>query len=820
MSASTPISPPLPDAPYRGIEPFRFTDQQIFAARSEETWTLLSNVTLYRAVLLYGASGTGKSSLINAGFLPEALKENYVPDRLRVQPFAGREIKVERIRLSGNEENASYLRSNFARPEAEESSESIELSLASFKASLERFRLKPHESGSSLFQTPQSERPLLIFDQFEEFITLFEEAQRVGSAAETKLALESVPAAQQDILTTLVDLIQDETLPIKIIFSFREDYLAKLSLLFEFCPELMDQAQRLLPPGIEELPQIIRAPFTNPELRAHFLKTTKSAGSEISESLAQKISAELARRSEGDTANLTELQIVCQRLWQASDAEAMFAKDGIQGLLKSYGTDVFRHFAPELRDPAVVLLSHMITASNTRNIISEEDLLSRTGECDFEPAQCSSALTALSRSQIVRREPRHSIYFYEITSEYLVPWIKERVAERKSAEELRLAEAAQQKLEAERAEAVARFEAEQQRGRLLRRLLAAMILLVIGIFGMGVFAYRQVQRAHAAEEALEAKEDDVQNGQIRDKNEVIKATEMMVSQDKQESLQGIQQIDTLIKEGKVPSELKSVLIATASTNQDEQVRAAAYKVLTQAAQNDQGLTESIVKAAQKSDTLAQNLPPRFYIHYADDRQLGQAQQVAAALKKQGYIVPGIQKKVDKDAKTNQLRYFRENEPGMPNPAEISSLVRKATKIDLRPMYLKGYDSAKMRPGHFEIWFASPGQPVVETEATDGVLSLNIVDAEGHWLGQPNLKIRIAPDGDSFYSAKEYPGTQTAFRLPPGSFELKIDLEGYETDERKFTIRAEGERLKIRLAKKPGTRRDLIPKPYPARPPNQ
>ena len=63
--------------------------------------------------------------------------------------------------------------------------------------------------------------------------------------------------------------------------------------------------------------------------------------------------------------------------------------DGIEGLLKSYGTDVFLNFTPDLRDAAVVLLSHMITASNTRNIISEEDLLSRTTDCDFQPAQCT-----------------------------------------------------------------------------------------------------------------------------------------------------------------------------------------------------------------------------------------------------------------------------------------------------------------------------------------------------------------------------------------------------------------------------------------------
>ena len=226
-----------PGRSYRGVEPFRFTDQQIFAARTEETWTLLSNVTLYRAVLLYGASGTGKSSLINAGFLPQILKENQIPDRLRVQPFAGREIKVERIRITGTEEQAAYLPSSFAPADSNTSAESIELSLADFKARLEKFRLAPASAESGdLFRAPRATpRPLLIFDQFEEFITLFEEAQRMDTN-ETGGGAKVALAAQADILQTLVELIQDETLPVKIIFAFREDYLAKLSLLFEYCP--------------------------------------------------------------------------------------------------------------------------------------------------------------------------------------------------------------------------------------------------------------------------------------------------------------------------------------------------------------------------------------------------------------------------------------------------------------------------------------------------------------------------------------------------------------------------------------------------------
>ncbi len=193
------------------------------------------------------------------------------------------------------------------------------------------------------------------------------------------------------------------------------------------------------------------------------------------------------------------MQIVCQRLWQAPNPEELFAKDGIEGLLKDYGADVFQHFTPELRDAAVVLLSHMITASNTRNIISEEDLLSRTAQCDFQPSQCTASLAALARSQLVRREPRHNIYFYEITSEYLVPWIKEQVAERKSAEEQRLAEEARQKLEQERAQAIAKFETEKRRGRLMRRLLMGMGVLMIAVLILGWLGVKQYRQLHAAE---------------------------------------------------------------------------------------------------------------------------------------------------------------------------------------------------------------------------------------------------------------------------------------------------------------------------------
>ena len=113
-------------------------------------------------------------------------------------------------------------------------------------------------------------------------------------------------------------MIKDEELPIKLLFVFREDYLAKLNILFEHVPKLLDQYLRLLPPHTNDLKQIIRAPFEKEELRREFVKSQTDQGrSELTDELAGEIAAELARRSEGGRVNLSELQIVCRKLWES-----------------------------------------------------------------------------------------------------------------------------------------------------------------------------------------------------------------------------------------------------------------------------------------------------------------------------------------------------------------------------------------------------------------------------------------------------------------------------------------------------------------------
>ena len=56
-------------------------------------------IVMYRGALVYSGSGTGKSSLLNAGLIPRAIEEGFRPERVRVQPKPGEEIIIERMPL-------------------------------------------------------------------------------------------------------------------------------------------------------------------------------------------------------------------------------------------------------------------------------------------------------------------------------------------------------------------------------------------------------------------------------------------------------------------------------------------------------------------------------------------------------------------------------------------------------------------------------------------------------------------------------------------------------------------------------------------------
>jgi hypothetical protein len=269
---------------------------------------------------------------------------------VRVQPRADEELVVERIVIE--EDREVFLPSLFA-PEDDAPPRTV-LSTAAFD---ERLR-----AGCD------SCRPLLIFDQFEELVTLFEDA------GEREL--------QQRIAESLVALVRDEVLPVKVLFAFREDYLARVKQLLGAVPELVDQALRLSPPHAAELTTIIRGPFE---------RYPGQFEPELTSELAERLRERLAQRFGTGEVSLSEVQTVCLRLWQSADPAALLDEKGVQGLLEDYLGEELEAFPPDLKYPAVALLGQMVTAQGTRNVISAESLVERVREEDRGVRRSSSS---------------------------------------------------------------------------------------------------------------------------------------------------------------------------------------------------------------------------------------------------------------------------------------------------------------------------------------------------------------------------------------------------------------------------------------------
>jgi hypothetical protein len=705
----TSVAAPLPRLPYRGIEPFRYADQSIFAVREEEIWDLVSLITIYRGVLLYGESGTGKSSLIDAGLIPTAQTKGYVIDKLRVQPSLGSEIKVERISAT-DADGPPYLPSAFAddRPGGEGVTQNqVTLSIDDFAARVKSF---VEESAA---QGAEGRQPLLIFDQFEEIVTIFDEVMRgerdTGQQRQAREeARRQAPIVQARIVETLLEFLLDDSLPVKILFVFRADYLAKVSALFELYHDILDQYLYLQPPRAEELQEIIRAPFE--KLHGHFTR-------EIDEGLAEDVAADIRKRSEGGAVNLTELQIACLMLWESPDPEKEFAEKGVRGLLQEYWERELGKMSAELLRPATALLTHMLTATNTRNIISGKELIDRVLEEEEEEAsdeykgRLVRALQALTQTKLVRRELRYDTYFYEIVSEFIVPRIVQQKAQREAELALRKREK-EAKLQTEREREIEKLElkrerevARQKQSR-QRWVIIALILFLLAVSVTTLLFYQQ--RAAAQEAQKQAEEASLRikeaSARIEDerkrREEIYDLLKNLNSPFHEQRLKAIQQINALAQSHTLPPGVGSTLLLSVVTDKDPEVSKAAYDLLVEAAKDDPQIGQAIGLAAEVVDAnAADKLPPRVFIQIESEQQRPHAEQAKAALENKNIIVPGIEVVgPNRTPAVTQLRYRSEDKD---RADEVMKTLRSAgiKATSLSSIYVS-------RAGQLELWFGS------------------------------------------------------------------------------------------------------------------
>ena len=73
--------------PWKGLDSYSYSDNSIFYGRTNETEALVDTILNNRFTILYGPSGVGKSSLLNAGVRPKLAEKNFFVVDISMRQF-------------------------------------------------------------------------------------------------------------------------------------------------------------------------------------------------------------------------------------------------------------------------------------------------------------------------------------------------------------------------------------------------------------------------------------------------------------------------------------------------------------------------------------------------------------------------------------------------------------------------------------------------------------------------------------------------------------------------------------------------------------
>ena len=384
----------LPDAPYRGISSYRLLDSGLLFARDDQIERLVQLILVYRAALVFGESGVGKTSMLNAGFVPEALRLGYLPERVRLRFDGAAPLVIEHIGLETSSSGAT-LPSNFGIERT--GARSSALGVEDFRARL--WDLGPEDGA------------LLVFDQFEELVTLFEDAPAAGQ-------LQDALALQARLFDLIVEALTTPTVAAKFVFSMRQDYLGRMARLLSRVPDLRDRFVHIEPLKGPDLPAVVRGPIE---------KYPEAYGERMTAAAQDEIIRQFTTRAGAGPINLSEVQIVARRVWDSPAERTRLEQAGIGSVIEGYFTDEFARSTPEEQADIRALMSCMVTSGGTRNWVSADDLLGRVARDTGAPrARLENLMRHLDREgrRLVTSEERQSVVYYTILSEFLVPRIR------------------------------------------------------------------------------------------------------------------------------------------------------------------------------------------------------------------------------------------------------------------------------------------------------------------------------------------------------------------------------------------------------------
>lgn len=229
---------PVVFRPYRGLLPFRAEHARFFFGRSAEiAETLLDMDALVeeskpRLLVVAGASGTGKSSVVMAGAIPELSRQAETADRESDDSDTGSDASADLQRLfrilEGFQEHADSNRVRQSVDEVRQRAEELRQMLVDadsipaggWEIAVMRLGRAPLDSLRATLDKRQDpgQRFLLVIDQFEELFTMVEDvgvrqafAQRLWRLCRERNGVHCIVTVRVDFLGHGGEIVMDES---------------------------------------------------------------------------------------------------------------------------------------------------------------------------------------------------------------------------------------------------------------------------------------------------------------------------------------------------------------------------------------------------------------------------------------------------------------------------------------------------------------------------------------------------------------------------------------------------------------------------------
>jgi hypothetical protein len=413
------VSPFLVDEqnPWPGLSSFTESAQAYFFGRENEIREILSRIEARPFTLLFGQSGLGKSSLLQAGIMPRLRKKNYLPVYFRLDYEAGAPGLDEQIGRALLRSLAEIGAPAPARPPGSVEGESL----------WEWF----HRADTRLTDADgRTLIPIFIIDQFEEIFTLGERdaATRTRSLAWFRslayLVENWCPPEVKDRLQEHEALLEEVDLashPIRILISMREDFLPHLDERESEMPSAMLNRLRLTPlRGTEALEAVLRP-------------APRLVRPPVAEAIVRFVAGQPQAELQDFVVATPILNLVCRELNERRKARnlSVITPDLIEGdagkILRQFYEECLAGQPPGLR---IFIEEEMLSASGHRENISEE----RADRIMARAGLPKSALDELVARRLLQKEERLGRIRFELIHDVLCGPIAQSRAERATRE--------------------------------------------------------------------------------------------------------------------------------------------------------------------------------------------------------------------------------------------------------------------------------------------------------------------------------------------------------------------------------------------------